>query len=491
MIRAKSQVYLLLVSIIISSSIAGCFEGSDIDDDGLLDDSDNCKFIPNPNQIDFDLDGIGDICDEDIDGDGILNQNDKFPLNKNESHDSDSDGIGDNEDIFPNNDKETHDSDGDGIGDNGDKFPQDVSEWLDTDKDGVGNNLDLDDDGDGYPDSIDQFDMTPVSNLSISGPFNVGTMDLKFLSSRGNELTIQIWYPTQDSSGEEVVFDSTYGGTSFDDATPDCSEPRPVSIYSHGFPSIRWGSSFLMANLASHGYIIVAPDHPYMTIWDIDIDFFQDSILSMPYDVMDSFNWLEEQNNKSTIFQNCIVPEAGYSVIGQSTGGYNSMLLAGAEVLYPDLEKRCMDNDEIACRIKENWDSTNPEENIAIPDSRVWGVVLLSPWNASILDSGISNVNRPVMILSGDADDTTTINEVNNTAYRLGENLIHYAILNNSGHYAFAPVGCEAYGCSNLLDIEYSTSFANQAVTIFLANLQNWPNSNNYAMPMGEFINWQ
>ena len=57
--------------------------------------------------------------------------------------------------------------------------------------------------------------MTPVSNLSISGPFNVGTMDLKFLSSRGNELTIQIWYPTQDSSGEEVVFDSTYGGTSF------------------------------------------------------------------------------------------------------------------------------------------------------------------------------------------------------------------------------------------------------------------------------------
>jgi hypothetical protein len=95
------------------------------------------------------------------------------------------------------------------------------------------------------------------------------------------------------------------------------------------------------------------------------------------------------------------------------------------------------------------------------------------------------------MILSGNLDDTTTITEVNNTASSLGNSLIYYAILNNSGHYAFAPIGCEAYGCEGLLDIEISTKFANQSAIIFLAGLLNWPNSDEYSLPTGEFAEWQ
>ncbi|NNK00185.1 MAG: hypothetical protein HKP58_07205 [Desulfatitalea sp.] len=45
------------------------------------------------------------------------------------------------------------DSDGDGYDDISDAFPQDSYEWVDTDGDGVGNNGDLDDDGDGLPDT--------------------------------------------------------------------------------------------------------------------------------------------------------------------------------------------------------------------------------------------------------------------------------------------------------------------------------------------------
>jgi len=45
---------------------------SDRDGDGIADARDNCRDLPNPDQRDTDADGFGNLCDPDLDGDGVV-----------------------------------------------------------------------------------------------------------------------------------------------------------------------------------------------------------------------------------------------------------------------------------------------------------------------------------------------------------------------------------------------------------------------------------
>ncbi|XP_028411213.1 cartilage oligomeric matrix protein-like [Dendronephthya gigantea] len=68
----------------------------DYDSDGIGNLCDNCPAVKNPTQEDFDEDGEGDECDEDSDGDGHNNDNDNCPLLSNaDQKDTDNDGKGD------------------------------------------------------------------------------------------------------------------------------------------------------------------------------------------------------------------------------------------------------------------------------------------------------------------------------------------------------------------------------------------------------------
>jgi cysteine-rich repeat protein len=53
----------------------------DTDGDGTLDGVDNCPLTVNPAQTDTDNDGLGDVCDDDDDGDGASDADDCEPLN--------------------------------------------------------------------------------------------------------------------------------------------------------------------------------------------------------------------------------------------------------------------------------------------------------------------------------------------------------------------------------------------------------------------------
>ena len=63
-----------------SPSVAVTLPVLDADDDDVPDDRDNCPEDGNPDQADFDNDGLGDVCDADDDNDNVPDTEDVFPF---------------------------------------------------------------------------------------------------------------------------------------------------------------------------------------------------------------------------------------------------------------------------------------------------------------------------------------------------------------------------------------------------------------------------
>jgi hypothetical protein len=174
---------------------AGAYEyrPADTDGDGVGDDIDNCTATANPLQEDYDHDGIGNACDDDLDGDGVTDTEDGSPFNEHQCSDTDHDSCDDcasgtfnPADDGPDNDGDgicnagdsDLDTDGDGILDVVDAFPYDrnacgdsdhdscddcavlghkdaSNDGPDSDGDGVCNAGEVDDDNDGVADAAD------------------------------------------------------------------------------------------------------------------------------------------------------------------------------------------------------------------------------------------------------------------------------------------------------------------------------------------------
>ena len=112
---------------------------TDTDGDGIGDAFENCSTVSNANQLDNELDGLGDVCDPDDDNDSLSDAyeiaNGLDPFDPTDAtRDTDGDGLNTVQEISNGTDPNDADTDDDGIND-GDEVANCTDPLSDDDSD--------------------------------------------------------------------------------------------------------------------------------------------------------------------------------------------------------------------------------------------------------------------------------------------------------------------------------------------------------------------
>ena len=294
-------------------------------------------------------------------------------------------------------------------------------------------------------------------DYSEAGDFSAGTFTVSTTGTDDLSLRLQVWYPSAEAPGMAVAYDGVWPGTATEDLTADCSTPRPVMVFSHGAGGIRWQSPFWTEHLASHGYVVVAPDHPQSTFADYDGSALYDVAQRRPTDAADAFDWLVAQSETTdSPLAGCVDAEAGYAISGHSFGGYTSYVAAGAQIHNPQ-----------------------GEGLLSLGDERTWAVVAMAPWevNGLLTPDTMSTVGVPVMTLSGRLDEDTTWSEVSGLHDAIETTPRYLGEFPRGGHASFAPITCTFFGgedgCGDdYIDEATLTRLVSSAGTAFLESVR-------------------
>jgi len=179
------------------------------------------------------------------------------------------------------------------------------------------------------------------------GPYPVGVTRVELYDAeRDRTLLTEVWYPADDSARglpaapaesylppelASLAANATIPLVAVRDVAINPDRPFPLIAFSHGSGGIRFQNSFQMEYLASHGFVVAAPDHQGNTFFDASGSQAQLTI-DRPKDIIFLFDELSdfttEPGNK---FEGWIDLDKGFGITGHSFGAFTSLAVAGMD----------------------------------------------------------------------------------------------------------------------------------------------------------------
>lgn len=210
------------------------------------------------------------------------------------------------------------------------------------------------------------------------GPYFAGhTEDVVIDTARGGRrLPVDLWYPVDDPGSAEPTLYALQGDAgitseiAYRDAPPGGPQALKTIVFSHGFGGINTQSVPLMEHLATHGYLVIAPEHTGNTNGDNSSP---DPAADRVPDVTKMLDYLAERNDTAgDLFEGRVhTSEAG--VAGHSFGGFTATASATGYDVFD-------------------------------PDSRVVAIMPIAAANSRITDEELRGLEVPALFLCGTLD---------------------------------------------------------------------------------------
>ncbi len=286
------------------------------------------------------------------------------------------------------------------------------------------------------------------------GAHAVGTRELSLESLPA----ITIWYPAARVQGQPPRATYQYGilrgeGRAYRDGQPDKSgAPYPLIIFSHGLGGARIQSVFYAEHLASHGFVVIAADHPGSAFADLlsgRAERILESFARRPLEVLQLLDYAVQLNAEDELLRGMIDTET-VGVSGHSFGGYTALAAGGAQLNVNALREGCeggklpaqlclyVQSEEVIWRARG---LTAAPEGLYPPttDPRIKAVVALAPSSAPLFGAeGAAALRVPLMILVGSKDNATPPERDSFPIYEaVSSPRKALVVFENGGHYLF------------------------------------------------------
>ncbi|MCK6521640.1 hypothetical protein L6R49_09400 [Myxococcota bacterium] len=253
--------------------------------------------------------------------------------------------------------------------------------------------------------------LTPEEQLArvqARGPWAVGVhvLELSYddpADEAPRSLRVTVWAPSADLDGDPVEYRGLIESDGAWDEASLADGQFPLVIYSHGHQGYAESSSFLMEHLASHGLLVIAPDHTENTLFD-GADRDTEIYHQRPRDLSAVLDGLSAGTLDAPGLNLSAAWDGRVLATGHSFGGYTLAALYGGVYDVAALEAACATPTEDG--VCSSFDAADAEAFAAgLADPRVTGAVIMAPGDFDLFGApGLAALQGPVVIMTGEED---------------------------------------------------------------------------------------